>query len=213
MSKIGRWPRALPAVTVATGLAHVTSPAFAHHVMDGALPGNFGEGLLSGLGHPIIGLDHLAFVVAVGLAAAAFGRNFLVPLVFVAATLGGTVIHLNAMDLPAVEMVIALTVVAAGGLLIVGRPMRVAVWLVLFAIAGFFHGYAYGESIVGAEPEPLIAYLIGFAAIQYGIAVTVVLAFNIPNRGRGKKPDLSRIAGGVVAGIGLAFLSGAVVAV
>ena len=44
-----------------------TTSAQAHHVMDGMLPSTFVEGLLSGLGHPIIGPDHFAFVVAVGL--------------------------------------------------------------------------------------------------------------------------------------------------
>ena len=41
-------------------------PALAHHVMGRELPADFAQGLLSGLGHPIIGLDHLAAVVAVG---------------------------------------------------------------------------------------------------------------------------------------------------
>ena len=34
--------------------------------MDGALPPTFMEGLLSGLGHPLIGVDHAAFIVATG---------------------------------------------------------------------------------------------------------------------------------------------------
>ena len=37
-----------------------TTDAFAHHVMGGRMPATFTEGILSGLGHPIIGLDHLA---------------------------------------------------------------------------------------------------------------------------------------------------------
>ena len=41
----------------------------------------------------------------------------------------------------------------------------------LFVVAGVFHGYAYGESIVGAERAPLAAYMVGFAVIQYCIAV------------------------------------------
>src|SRR5262245_6809064 len=47
-------------------LAISGAPAFAHHMMGGRTPATFGEGILSGLGHPIIGLDHLAAVVAVG---------------------------------------------------------------------------------------------------------------------------------------------------
>ncbi len=41
-------------------------PALAHHPMGGVTPATFADGLLSGLGHPVIGLDHFAAVIAVG---------------------------------------------------------------------------------------------------------------------------------------------------
>ena len=47
-------------------LFFAAEPALAHHVMGGRMPATFGQGFLSGLGHPVIGLDHLAAVVAVG---------------------------------------------------------------------------------------------------------------------------------------------------
>ena len=53
-------------------------PASAHHFMGGKVPSNFLTGFLSGLAHPVIGLDHFAFVVAVGLLAALLGRRGLV---------------------------------------------------------------------------------------------------------------------------------------
>jgi urease accessory protein len=46
----------------------------------------------------------------------------------------------------------------------------------LFAAAGLFHGYALGESIVGAESSPLGAYLAGLLAIQTLIAIAAYLA-------------------------------------
>src|SRR5262249_29863369 len=45
-----------------------TTSAFAHHVMGGKTPSTFVEGLLSGTGHPVIGPDHLAFLLAIGIA-------------------------------------------------------------------------------------------------------------------------------------------------
>ena len=45
--------------------------------MDGELPASLGQGLLSGLAHPVIGLDHLAFIVAAGLIAGAAGLGLL----------------------------------------------------------------------------------------------------------------------------------------
>ena len=46
----------------------------------------------------------------------------------------------------------------------------------LFAVAGLVHGYALGESIVGAEPSPLLAYLAGLLIIQTAIGVAVYAA-------------------------------------
>ena len=39
----------------------------------------------------------------------------------------------------------------------------------MFALSGIAHGYAYGEAIVGAEPTPLVAYLVGFTLVQLAI--------------------------------------------
>src|SRR5262244_1869797 len=50
------------AATLAGALL-LADPAFAHHLMGGRMPSTFVEGLLSGLGHPVIGIDHLAFLV------------------------------------------------------------------------------------------------------------------------------------------------------
>ena len=41
--------------------------AMAHHPMGGATPSTMGEGLLSGFGHPIIGIDHFAFLLVAAL--------------------------------------------------------------------------------------------------------------------------------------------------
>ena len=53
-------------IVAATALAVFPRMAWAHHFMDGGLPQTFAQGLLSGLGHPVIGLDHAAFIVAAG---------------------------------------------------------------------------------------------------------------------------------------------------
>ena len=87
--------------TASLTLALSALPAFAHHPMGGATPSTMSEGLLSGIGHPIIGLDHLAFVVAMGVAAFLIGSRFLLPLFFILATIVGTGLHLQAINLPA----------------------------------------------------------------------------------------------------------------
>ena len=52
------------------GLFAITPAALAHHPLGGRLPANLLEGLMSGLAHPIIGIDHFVFVMAAGLLAA-----------------------------------------------------------------------------------------------------------------------------------------------
>ncbi len=181
--------------------------ATAHHPMGGATPSTFIEGLLSGFGHPIIGLDHFAFVIGVGLIALLIGRRFTLPLAFIGATIAGVVFHLAAISLPVVETVIALSVLLIGGLAISGSKVPVLVAAGLFAIAGLFHGFAYGEAIFGAETTPLLAYSLGFAVIQYAIAVGVGFAVQGLADLTERAMANIRIAGGLVAGVGLVFVA------
>jgi len=187
----------------------ITDLATAHHPMDGATPSNFFEGLLSGFGHPIIGLDHFAFVIGVGLVALMLGRRFTLPLAFIGATIAGVVIHLASISLPAVETVIALSVLLIGGLVISGGKLPTLVFAALFAVAGLFHGFAYGEAIFGAETTPMLAYFLGFAVIQYVIAVGVGYTVQGLADLTEKAVTNARIAGGVVSGVGLVFVANA----
>lgn len=158
---------------LAIGLAHAASPAFAHHPMGGRTPTTFTEGLLSGIGHPVIGFDHLAFLIALAwlVTRLPFALRAGLTAVFVAGSLAGTGLHLQAVDLPASELLVALSVLAIGAAVALRRVPNVALMGVALGAAGVLHGYAYGESIVGAEPAPLGAYLLGFALIQF-VAVT-----------------------------------------
>lgn len=179
--------------------------AEAHHAMGGRLPTTFAEGFMSGLAHPVIGLDHLGFIVAAGLLAGAMGLGAWLPAAFVAASIAGVVLHVQLFNLPLVELVIALSVVAVGALLATGKekPMR-GLWIGLFAIAGVFHGYAYGESIVGAEPSQLFAYLAGLAVVQSVIGVGVAMIAS----GRAWTPAslAPRLAGAAAFGIGMSAM-------
>jgi urease accessory protein len=159
-------------VTIAVLLAlPSTHPAFAHHVMGGDVPATFWQGLLSGLGHPIIGIDHFAFVVGVGLTSYLVGRIVLLPLLFIAGTVLGCFVHLQDLDLPGSEAAIAFSLVVLAAIVGMRTKIPLGLTAILFAAAGILHGYAYGESIVGAEPAPLGAYIAGFALVQYSIAI------------------------------------------
>jgi urease accessory protein len=182
----------------------MTASASAHHVMGGKIPTTFAEGFLSGLGHPVIGPDHLAFLLAVGVAVGVGGLNLVLPLLFVVASAIGVTLHVNSLNLPGTEIVVAISVLFAGFLIARGRALPVSLWAILFAAAGLFHGYAFGESIFGAERSPLHAYLLGLIIVQS--ALTVGTALFVRRRADGVSAIAPRLAGAVIVGVGLATL-------
>lgn len=213
MNKLILTRRATLVSTLVCGLfALFTLPAAAHHPFGGEAPQSIVQGLLSGAGHPVIGLDHLAFVIAAGLMAAVVRQGWRVPAAFVAATVGGTALHLAGADLPVPELVISLSVVVFGLLAVIRDRLNAIAVVILAAIAGLFHGYAYGEAVVGAQPTPLVAYLIGFAVVQGAIAYT---AYFISQRAVSQETTAGLIsvrhAGFMVLGAGVAFAGGLLV--
>jgi|SRR5215210_2197046 len=205
MIRLSHGQTALLAAAAATFAAE---PALAHHVMGGAMPSTFAQGLLSGLGHPIIGLDHLAALVGAGLVAARLRRGLALPLLFVIAMTAGVAAHLARFDMSASEALVALSVVALGAAAVAGPRVPVGLAALLFAAAGAVNGYALGESIVGAEPTPLAAYLVGLVVIQAVIATSVALIARALLR-RTPEPAARglRFAGGAVALVGVAVLA------
>ena len=184
------------------------APAFAHHPMGGQTPQSFLNGLLSGLGHPVIGLDHLAAVVGVGILAGLAARGIGPVLAFSAAVIAGVAVHVAGIGLPAGEMLVGLTTLVIGGLVIVRSKLPPLLAASLFALAGLVHGHALGESIVGAEPTPLAAYLLGLFVVQSATAVVAYVAtlafLRQPSRALGVS-----VAGAVVAVIGAAAATAA----
>jgi urease accessory protein len=178
-------------------------PASAHHVMEGRLPATLIEGLLSGLGHPVIGLDHLAFIVGGGIAVGLLGASIVVPGLLVAASIAGVLVHLGAVDLPGGEFLVAASVVAAGLLIVRGISVPGLAWILLFAFGGFVHGYAFGESIVGADRQALGGYLAGLTIVQAGLATGIAVASRVMLVS-GSSP-VRRAAGGAIAAVGLFF--------
>jgi urease accessory protein len=180
----------------------LAAPASAHHLMGGKIPSTFAEGLLSGLGHPVIGADHLAFLVAVGVIVGVSRLSLMLPILFVAAMAVGVFAHVDAVTIPAPEFIVALSVLIVGLLMARGRAYSGLVWSGLFAVAGFFHGYAFGESIFGAERAPLGAYLLGLVIVQSALTFGIALL----TRRVQVSTVLPRLIGAAIGGVGIAAL-------
>jgi urease accessory protein len=182
------------------------SPVWAHHLMGGTTPSTFLEGLLSGLGHPVVGLDHLAFLIALGVAVGIRGLNLLMPVLFVGMSAIGVALHLNGVTVPAAEFLVASSLLVVGAMIARGARPALSVWAGVFALAGLLHGYSYGESIFGAESTPLWAYLIGLAVIQTFLAIAIVVT--VRTRTAFAVSPAPPLAGAAIAGIGLAVMAG-----
>lgn len=205
-----RTPLRLACATAASACA---LPAAAHHPVGGATPDSLWHGLLSGIGHPIIGPDHLAFLVAVALLAALHGRLALreacvLAMLFAAAGTVGVLARTVAPAFAGIEVLAAATVLVVGVALASGRVPASVPRAVAAAVAGSIHGYAFGEAIVGAEATPLIAYLVGLAVAQGALLVVAFaagrrLAVEAPERIRAA----ARMAGLATTAIGLALVA------
>lgn len=140
----------------------------------GAHPGH-GGGLGEGLAHPLLGLDHLLAMVAVGVWAFQLGgrATWLVPASFVMLMAAGAAAAVAGFALPMVESGIAVSVLMLG--LLIAFSVRVPAALGAGIVAAFalFHGVAHG-----AEMPQLVAawqYGLGFVLSTAGLHVLGLL--------------------------------------
>jgi urease accessory protein len=181
-------------------------PALGHHPLGGAVPQTWWEGLASGIGHPMLGIDHLAFLLAAGVLASLL-RGGAVPgaaLAIAGAAFLGTLLHIAGVALPAAPTVVAVSTLVAGAVLLVRVPPGAPA--ALLPLAGLFHGYVFAEAVIGSEPAPIIAYLVGLSVTQ----AAIVLAAAIAARwlaGRGLDRPTRRSVGAVAACVGVLFLA------
>jgi urease accessory protein len=157
-------------VAIAVGAIALADPVWAHHPMGGAVPSTAWQGLLSGLGHPVIEVDHLLFLLGAA-AAAALARATPARAAALLATYAvtgalGTVLRVPGAVIPLAEAAVAVSLLLIAWWLWTQRLPGTTVTALLAAGCGFFHGYAYGEAVIGAEATPLVAYLGGLVLIQ-----------------------------------------------
>jgi len=132
----------------------ITLPSFAHHPFEG-MEAEFSlmQGLISGFSHPIIGLDHLLFLLSIGIAGFKSPKRW-TPLLLIFGFLGSS-LALYFPFVSGLELFISLSLIfSAFVALEILHPI-----LILPLIAG--HGYVLAESMIGAESTPLIGYFLG----------------------------------------------------
>jgi urease accessory protein len=179
------------------------SPAFAlAHVGQG----DIGGGLLSGFLHPIMGPDHVIAMVAVGMWGAQLGAPaiWMLPVTFPVVMAFGGVLGALGVPIPGIEIGIAASAIALGGM--VAFAARPPLWIaaVLVGIFAIFHGHAHGAEL--PESVNAIAYSIGFVVATGGLHALGIL-IGVANRWpSGAK--LLRAGGAAIALGGVYFLTG-----
>ncbi|MEX1082385.1 MAG: HupE/UreJ family protein [Halofilum sp. (in: g-proteobacteria)] len=167
----------------------------------------FGHGLMSGIGHPMLGFDHLFFVLAVGVAAAFTGRAYAAPMGYIGAMLAGCVLMTAGVALPGIEYAIVGSLLIIGYLMLSGRALAFGPAIALFALAGLFHGSAFGGAMAAAEAGStaavLTGYLIGLGLIQYAVAAGAAWVTRNVWHAADASAIQPRLAGAAVAGAGL----------
>ena len=156
-------------------------------------------GFVSGLGHPLLGLDHLFAMVAIGLWAAQQGGRALwaVPAAFVGAMGVGGGLAWSGIALPQVETALALSVLVLGLLIATRRQWAVPAGMALAAGFAVFHGYAHGlEMPLAASPA---LYGLGFVLATLGLHGLGIVGSVIGRR-------TVQLAGAGIAATGLALI-------
>jgi urease accessory protein len=190
---------------VAVAIAATVLPVEAHHAMDGELPSGPVEGLLSGLAHPVIGIDHALALVAVALLA----RTLSLPLAFVAGSALGVALPAAGLVGFANETAVVLSVAALGVWLGLGAAREGALALVVTAAIGMLHGFAYAGAIVGAETTPLLAYGFGLVLVQSAIVVAIgLVARRVAAREAARRVWLEQLPGFAIAASACILLIG-----
>ncbi len=192
---------------LATIAVLIAAPAEAHHPLAGMPMETFAHGLLSGVGHPLLGFDHLFFVALVGIAAMYTRRKMLAPIAYIGAMLGGCLITALWTAVPAIELMIALSLLVLGAMLLSGRRFGLYTVLLIFVGFGLFHGAAFGVSLSAQEAgfgvQVLVGYLLGLGATQYAIAIAAGWLCLILSKTSQTSSLQPRLAGAMVAGVGL----------
>jgi urease accessory protein len=190
-------PRRLSVGVLAAGILAPTL-ALAHHPTGGMTPQSFWNGFLSGIGHPMLGPDHLAFIVGIGLLVAVSKRWMWLPVAFVATLLPGVLVHAAGVGIGPSEVIVACSVVLVGLALLAEHRISSAILIGAVMLAGFFHGYAFGETIVGAETSPLVAYLLGLSATILVMTMAISWGARQAMQAVSSSPVLARAAGGLL---------------
>lgn len=157
-----------------------------------------------GFTHPIFGLDHLFAMVAVGVWAAQLGgrARWIAPATFVGVMALGAFLGAQQVAVPAVEQMIAASLLVLGLMIVLAKRLPFALGLGLVALFAAFHGFAHGAELPASSDG--LSYGLGFVAstlLLHGCGLAVGKAAVL------KSVWIPRVAGVALASFGAVMLA------
>jgi urease accessory protein len=176
----------------------IAAPAFAH--TGGELAGGFAGGFK----HPLLGPDHIAAMLAVGLWGAFLGMPamLILPVVFPLVMALGGVLGILGIPLPGIEIGIAVSAVVLGMMVALAAKPNLWVAAILVGVFAIFHGHAHGAEL--PEGADAVAYSLGFV-IATGLLHLAGIGFGLLAQWPAGRIAV-RAAGSLIAIAGLVFL-------
>ncbi len=157
--------------------------------------------LLSGLLHPFTGLDHLAAMLALGVWSALSIRPvWLAPAAFVLMLATGALAGFSGLAIPAVEPMIAASLLVLGLLVATRRGLPLTLAAGLAGLFAFFHGAAHGQELAPHSQWLALAGMLASTALLHVAGIALGQAVFARHRWLGTS------AGGAVALLGSSLL-------
>lgn len=184
-------------------LMAVSGSAAWAHPHAGSVPG--AGGLAAGFFHPLLGLDHLLAMFAVGMLGAQLGGRAIwaLPAAFLGLMIGGGILGMAGYEFQLNEIGIAISVVALGVALAVGLKYPLIASAIIVGLFGLLHGHAHGTEMP-AMAAPLL-YGAGFIFATAALHAIGVGAGLLLIRGQ-RSPAALRVSGAAISLAGLLFL-------
>ena len=175
--------------------AHTGADAGQHH------------GWLAGFRHPLTGADHLCAMLGIGLWSALSARRawpdlFWAPAAFAALLLAGALLGMGGSALPAVEPMIAASLLVIGLLALTQWRLPAPAAVAVAGAFALFHGMAHGFELAGdGGAWTVLAGMLTATVLLHGTGMALGWALRPARRW------LPRLAGGAVALFGLVLLA------
>jgi urease accessory protein len=196
MNRNSQYPAVL--LAAALGMLAVAPGAQGHLVPGEAI------GFVSGLKHPISGLDHIIAMVSVGLWGAQLGAPaiWLLPVTFPLIMAVGGFLGLIGVPLPGTEIGIALSGILLGAVVLLEWRPRLYWAAALVGLFGLYHGHAHGAELPPGQDALL--YSLGFILATGFLHLTGITIGLIHRWQWGE--NMLRMAGGAVGACGIYFM-------